>query len=195
MKRNLEIEQSTSTQQNEEEKAPKKNKQKKLSKKVVENSFERIIFRRDGCYYLELKVLEEEEVRCFRFFKESQLVGCLKLHENAKKEGSISILYGAKDMNENKDCFSIFIGMIKAYLYEKTEVVCLEINISSEDFRGDVDKRFNNSFNVPICPPEWKGKGQWTSCRALMKEYGFINDLPFFFPKTLEIDKNYVFCC
>ena len=121
------------------------------------------------------------------------MVGCLKLQDN-NGEGSISILFGAKDMHEEKDCFEIFIGMIKAYLYKKTKVECLEINISREDFRCDVDKKCNNSFDVPKCPEEWKGKEQYTSCKALMKKNGWRNDLPFYFPDKFEIGNEYVFC-
>ena len=40
------------------------------------------------------------------------------------------------------------------------DMTSLELNVSKEDYRGEMDKKFVNSFYgpVPTCPEAWKGK-------------------------------------
>lgn len=188
MKRTLDIIQQELTEVNHEHQLKKQQKKKMM----VESSFVTVL--KYNKFHIEQKqFLEEKGVSSVRFFNDTNLLGCVKLHDK-NNECSISLFFGANQMEINGS-LTIFVEMLKSFLYENTDVTSLELNISREDYnRKSIDKKLNNSFSVPICPEEWKGSEQYHMSKTLLKMHGFRNDLPFYFPTDFKVNKDYVFC-
>jgi len=154
--------------------------------KSITKGFEAIV--QCGIYLLDIKPnLGEKNVFCLRYFCGDMLQSCLKVQMSGT-ECSISILVGDFSEMTKKNQFPRLMSMFKDYLFQQ-DTSSIATCISREDYGDSLDKKCFNSFDMISCPNEWKGKGNYKLCRALLKKEG-IADLSFYFNDQYEINNT-----